>query len=285
MKWTDIDHSFCEAHLLGLPEYYNSISSLFIVFFGIYGLMNLRNDLFIDILYASLAIVGFGSTGYHWYGNIGWALFDEMPIIITIFSGLLYTDNVYYLTYNNKYAKEGSENDLLITNMNANVNANTDIVSVNRKWNIARMYNKKYRIFMYLFGMYVFLISNVMSNYRLIFPELFTCVVVYLYYNIYCLIQLLDPIFRSQIAGKAYNSMMIISASGAIWACTEISCKYVDNYLLLLGHPMWHFFIGHGFYNLIHIIYFIKLHNKDYQLKYNSLYLLRMEQDEMMQGV
>ena len=108
--------------------------------------MNLRNDLFIDILYASLAIVGFGSTGYHWYGNIGWALFDEMPIIITIFSGLLYTDNVYYLTYNNKYAKEGSENDLLITNMNANVNANTDIVSVNRKWNIARMYNKKYRI-------------------------------------------------------------------------------------------------------------------------------------------
>ena len=45
MLWTDIDHSFCEEHLLGLPEYYNSISSLFIIYFGISGLMNLHNDL------------------------------------------------------------------------------------------------------------------------------------------------------------------------------------------------------------------------------------------------
>ena len=54
-----MDHSFCEEHLLGLPEYYNSISSLFIVFFGVYGLMNVRNDLFIDILLQCINILNY----------------------------------------------------------------------------------------------------------------------------------------------------------------------------------------------------------------------------------
>lgn len=258
MHWTDIDHSFCEEHLLGgLPEYYNSISSLFIIFFGLYGLFKIHNDLFIDILYASLAVVGIGSTGYHWYGNIGWALFDEIPMIITVFSGIIYTDNVYYITYNNKHI--GDENSIIRGPLAAS--------------------SQKINIFVYLLGMYVFMISNVMANYRMVFPQLFTCVVVGLYYKIYLLITLLDPYFQSHVLYKACNSCLIITASGFIWAFTEISCTYVDYYILLLGHPMWHFFIGHGFYNLIQVIYFIKLHNLTLRLKYNSFYLLQIITD------
>ena len=37
---------------------------------------------------------------------------------------------------------------------------------------------------------------------------------------------------------------------------------------------MWHFFIGHGFYNLIQIIYFIKTYDEKHILQYNKLYLL-----------
>ena len=126
--------------------------------------------------------------------------------------------------------------------------------------------------------MYIFIISNVMSDYRLIFPQIFTSVVVYLYYKIFNLIQLLDIHFQSQIKNKTFHSLLTISISGIIWACTEITCKhYSTNHILLLGHPMWHFFIGHGFYNLIQVVYFIKLHNENYRLKYNPIYLLQIQ--------
>jgi len=291
-----MDHSFCEGHLLGLPEYYNSISSLFIVYFGMYGLMNLHNDIFIDMLYASLAIVGFGSTGYHWYGNIGWALFDEIPIIVTVFSGIVYTDNVYFLTYTNKFIKENSDIDLTLVGASRSVSvgerlnsvafgteakefkhkpveSNTIILPV-RKLNTKLIYSKKYRLIGYLFGMYLFIISNVMSNFRLIFPQLFTCVVAYLYYKIYSLIQILDTRFQLRIKNKAFHSLLTIATSGAIWAGTEISCKHINNPILLIGHPMWHFFIGHGFYNLIQVVFFIKNNNDNYCINYNSMYLL-----------
>ncbi len=267
-----MDHSFCEEHLLGLPEYYNSISSLFIIFFGMYGLMNLHNDIFIDILYASLAIVGFGSTGYHWYGNIGWALFDEIPIIITVFSGIVYTDNVYFLTYANKFIKENSDIDLTLVKhkpLDSNV-----IILPERKRNTKLIYSKKYRLIVYLFGMYMFIICNVMSEFRLIFPQTFTCVVAYLYYKIYSLIQILDTRIQLRIKNKALYSLITIGTSGAIWAGTEISCKHINNPILLIGHPMWHFFIGHGFYNLIQVVFFIKNNNDNYCLKYNSMFLL-----------
>lgn len=294
-----MDHSFCEEHLLGLPEYYNSISSLFIIYFGIYGLMNLHNDLFTDILFASLAIVGVGSTGYHLYGNIGWALFDEIPMIVTVFSGIIYADNVYLLTYNKKYNKKYNKED---SNGNLDLrvkNKETTIIKNERKWNTTQLYNKKGRLLVYLVGMYIFMICNVMSNYRMIFPELFTCVVSFLYYKIYNLILLLDPSFQNQVKYKTYNSLLTIVISGIIWTFTEISCKYVNYHILLLGHPMWHFFIGHGFYNLIQIVYFIKLHNinndkiqndkiqnnkidndkkndTNYDIKYNNMYLLKI---------
>jgi hypothetical protein len=293
MKWTDMDHSFCEEHLLGLPEYYNSISSLFIIFFGMYGLMNLHNDIFVDILYASLAIVGVGSTGYHWYGNIGWALFDEIPIIITVFSGIVYTDNVYFLTYTNKFIKENSDIDLTLIGASRSVSVGERVNSVtsvkefkhkpvesntiilpDRKLNTKLIYSKKYKLVGYLFGMYLFIINNVMSDFRLIFPQTFTCVVVYLYYKIYSLIQILDARIQSRIKNKALYSLITIGTSGAIWAGTEISCKHINNPILLIGHPMWHFFIGHGFYNLIQVVFYIKNNNNNYYLKYNSMFLL-----------
>jgi hypothetical protein len=47
---------------------------------------------------------------------------------------------------------------------------------------------------------------------------------------------------------------------------------------------MWHFFIGHGFHNLIQIVYFIKLHNintgkieNGKTIKYNNIYLLKIQ--------
>ena len=102
MYWSDIDHSFCESRILGMPEYLNSITSLFIVFFGIYGLYNSTN-IILDILYNILIILGFGSISYHFTGTIGWGLLDEIPMILSIFIGIIFVDTLYYKNkYDNK---------------------------------------------------------------------------------------------------------------------------------------------------------------------------------------
>lgn len=252
MYWTDIDHSFCEESLLGLPEYYNAISSLTIVLFGIHGLMHINNELFVDILYSNLIVVGFGSVGYHWYGNIGWGLFDEIPMILAIFTGIIYADNVYFLIQ-----KKLCENNLrTITRL---------------------IRNRKIKLLSYLFVMSFFTIINVMSNYRKIFPAIFASVAIYLYYKIFLLLYITDSYIKNQVTSKVYNSLITIALSGAVWITTEISCKYVKHSIFLIGHPLWHFFIGHGFYNLIQAVYFIKLNDLNYKLQYKTIYLLKID--------
>jgi len=249
MYWTDIDHSFCESTLTGLPEYYNAISSLFILFFGLYGMINTYNELFIDILYANLAIVGIGSFGYHWFGNIGWALFDEIPMILAIFTGIIYTDNVYFLL-----SKEKNYNDILVIK------------------NL--VYEKKIKLLVYLFSMCIIIIYNAMTNFRKLFPTIFGIVATYLYYKIFILMKLLNHNLKHIILHKIQNSLFTIALSAIIWISTELTCNYIKLYIFLLGHPLWHFFIGHGFYNLIQIVYFIKTYDEKHILQYNKLYLL-----------
>jgi len=257
MYWTDIDHSFCEGSLTGLPEYYNAFSSLFIVLFGMKGLFNVYNELFVDILYSNLIIVGFGSFGYHWHGNIGWGLFDEIPMILAIFTGIIYIDNVHFLLCKKTHDK----NVLLIKNI---------------------IYKRKGKLFVYLFAMCLIIICNIMTNFRRLFPTIFGSVAGYLYFKIFLLLQLVNT-NREMITIKIYNSLITIALSGSIWVFTELSCNYIKNPVFLLGHPMWHFFIGHGFYNLIQVVYFIKTNEPNYTLKYNNLYLLERYPPEVIE--
>ena len=253
MYWTDIDHSFCESSLHGLPEYYNAFSSLFIVFFGIQGLSNIYNELFVDILYANLVIVGFGSVGYHWYGNIGWGLFDEIPMILAIFTGIIYIDNVHFILCK----KICDKNETVIC-------------------------KRKIKLLTYLFTMCLIIICNIMSNFRRLFPIVFTCVASYLYYKIFILLKIVD-VNKEVIICKTYNSLQTIALSGSIWVITELSCNYAKYPIFLIGHPMWHFFIGHGFYNLIQVVYFIKINDTKYTLKYNKIYLLERYPPEVIE--
>ena len=190
-------------------------------------------------------------------------------MILTVFYGIIYTDNVYYLIYKNKYLKDISTIDLV---------SQSDIMpKYNQRLSNDDIYNKKRNLLFYLFLMCFFTISNIMSDYRLIFPNIFTCVVAYLFYKINCILHLSDVFIKSQIISKTHNSLITIGLSGAIWACTEIMCQHITSYVFLLGHPMWHFFIGHGFYNLIQVVFFIKLHDEKYKIKYNSFYMLQIQ--------
>jgi len=223
MKWNTPDHYFCEGILNGLPEYYNAYSSLFISYFGLLGLYNTKNDLMIQIIYSLLSVNGISSFMYHWTGSIGWALYDEYPMIIALFLGNIYVEN------------------LLPSKC------------------------KNYKLLFYVNTMLLYLVINVMEDQRLIFPYYFAGGLIIVLININRLVNYYEKL-NIQYHTIYYNSnyyIGIIIGSAITWGVTEISCKnyrFIYDKIYLLGHPMWHFMISYGFYNLIQIIYNIKLY-------------------------
>jgi hypothetical protein len=215
MKWITPDHYFCEGKLNGLPEYYNAFSSLFISYFGILGLFNTHNNLMVQIIYSLLSVNGISSFMYHWTGNIGFALYDEYPMVLALFLGNIYVDNLIPNNY------------------------------------------IKYKILFYTNTMVLYLVIDVMEDQRLIFPYYFSFGLLSVLYNIHNYALYYKKINNFPLKHVNYYSSIIIG-SAVFWGATEITCKnYQITYKLpfLLGHPIWHYMISYGFYNLIQIIY------------------------------
>ena len=124
MNLQNIDHHFCEGKITGTtPELLNSYSSLFISLYSLYGIfvnkinieycfeidgyielsnqkliyINLNNNFIIHLIYYIICITGIGSFGYHWTEQVGWAFMDEMPMILSLFIGILYIENTLYI--------------------------------------------------------------------------------------------------------------------------------------------------------------------------------------------
>jgi hypothetical protein len=228
MNWNDIDHSFCETTIRGkLPEYYNSVTGLFLILFGLHGLCSVNDNYFVELLYVMLSIVGIGTVGYHYYGTYGWALLDETPMLLTTYTGVFYTEHVRRKMDN---MKQQQQQPLI------------------QKWVLLGE----------MLSMSLFLVLNSLEKYRLYFPTGFSFVVIYLYYKIYKVIQLLSEEHKKQIMNKIVATTATVVGSAGFWIVTENVCNRYHHDLLLLGHPLWHFFVGHGFYNLIQIMYFIE---------------------------
>mgnify|MGYP001215527089 CR=1 FL=1 len=105
MNLTSDVSTFCEKRLYGNPEYLSSFSSLFISLFPIYSLKYsvIQSRIIINILLL-LIITGITSFGYHW---TGWYIFkhlDEIPMIISIWLGLLFSQkNISTYIFINTY--------------------------------------------------------------------------------------------------------------------------------------------------------------------------------------
>jgi hypothetical protein len=263
MEFNNIDHHFCEGNILGVPEVFNSFTSLIFSFLGIYGLFNKyrdkiyiinNNQFVIDLVYSIFVTIGIGSFGYHWTQFIGWALMDELPMIVSIFIGLLYIEYCSFLLNNN------------------------DI-------------NYKITIIILTFLMFYFISINPINYYRKLFPLLFGFVLILFSYKFINLIKTFDKKFNKNILLYGKQQLYIISSAGIIWFFTETICKYNNNLLLLFGHPLWHFFMAFGFYNIIQIIYYISLYTQiiyiqncscdllNIYLYYNKLYILNIKND------
>mmetsp|Transcript_24965 Transcript_24965/g.44386 ORF Transcript_24965/g.44386 Transcript_24965/m.44386 type:complete len:279 (-) Transcript_24965:303-1139(-) len=88
--WGEVDSKidFCEPHYGVTPyvaEFYNSLSSLIYVFMGTYGFvatMRMNCRWIYPILFATLTLIGIGSTIFH--GTMRWwaELWDELPMLL-----------------------------------------------------------------------------------------------------------------------------------------------------------------------------------------------------------
>ena len=85
---TTVDEFFCEGKINGVPEYFNSISSLFISLISFGGLQTkvLHED--VKSIYFILFINGFFSFMFHWTMYYGWKMFDQFTMIFAIWFGL-----------------------------------------------------------------------------------------------------------------------------------------------------------------------------------------------------
>jgi len=96
MNITTIVNNFCEKRLIGNPEYFSSFSALLISIIPYVGLTNskhISNTAY--NIYMLLIITGLTSFGYHW---TGWYLFkhlDEIPMLLSIWTGILHLSEQY----------------------------------------------------------------------------------------------------------------------------------------------------------------------------------------------
>lgn len=263
MKFIDYDHNFCEGKINGMPEYFNSITSLVFVGYGLYGLSQhyklfdkpiqiiLRSNSFIiKLIYSTFVVIGYGSAGYHWTGQIGWALLDEVPMIVCLFIGMSYLWQTYDLV------KKGNSRI-----MHFNI-SHVVIVSF----------------------MFIFMVINTMENYRKVFPYFFTTSVVSFYLLLRLTMNSFDKKYLGGITKIGNQNVYIIVCGGIVWYFTELVCNYYQNKFLLIGHPLWHLLISYSFYNIIQIVYFINcfsqiktlLNRNDIHIGYNKFFLLEM---------
>jgi len=253
MKWTDFDHNFCEGFIYDMPEYYNAISSIAMVIFGFIGIFNSFNDFVIKLMYGILFATGIGSIFYHWFGSIGWALFDEFPMILIVFISNLYLNEISF------YIKSIYKTVTTIDNIQ-----NAIKICIN------------------CLIMVFFLVSNVMSTSRLYFPLYFAICFVNLIYQFITLSYQFSKLKlcienNIQIIPYAKKYLCFLMLSALFWILTENSCKYfkpnsesIFSILYLIGHPMWHITVSYSFYNLLQIILYIKLRLVGNNVKINE---------------
>lgn len=83
-EWDTVGGGFCENLLYGFPEYANSISSWFISFIGLWGLvLSLHNSHVMRWIYSLYAWAGVGSFLFHWYGYRFYGHLDVVPLLIS----------------------------------------------------------------------------------------------------------------------------------------------------------------------------------------------------------
>ena len=241
MKFADIDHGFCESvgQELPYPEIYNSYSSLFISLVGLIGLLlslKYKRIYSIKMIYGMLVVNGVGSFFYHYTQQMGWAVVDELSMMISVIMGLY---SLYLLIVNSRHLP---------------------ILPQVRKTYIHNHY--LYKGIMTLVVCFYLIFSyalSIFSDTRNLFPLLFAVPalslmpgLLYIYKKYYGPKRSYNPhgYGRKLFIGGVTISLM----SAVIWIVSENLCVYYHWIKYLYTHVIWHIGISYGMFLLISFV-------------------------------
>ena len=228
------DHSFCEATLYSTrphPEYFNSISSLFITFIGIQGFYRPFTGFFLKLLFAALAVNGLTSFFYHWTNEIGWGLMDRMSMILIAMSSTYLIFPHFHLIIRLERWKEVRKMVLAIHILVCSY--------FTLLFTIAGLHWEK--VFNCLFGL--FLISLVIFMF---FVDKYR--------------EILELPY--EVLGYGWRGVKYIAWSGFFWIVTESLCNEVEWMKYMMGHVFWHIFVSYGGYLLSLVPNYLSLKQK-----------------------
>lgn len=216
MNFTQYDHSFCEASIYGgPPEYFNSLTSLFITYVGFYGLKNnfhFNNDIF--LLYSALFINGLTSCAYHWTNYLGFGLLDRGSMILIAYPSI-----------------------------------SAGIKELNHLYNFSSLNNKLLLLFNQLY--FTILITTFGLGYEELFNGFFGAFLAFILIFLFMVYNkryyLHDNKIKQYIIGCFIGVFMILIA-GISWIIIEKLCDRYSIMKYLQGHALWHIFVSSGGY-------------------------------------
>jgi hypothetical protein len=222
INFNDYDHSFCEAKIYGYPpEYFNSITSLFISLIGLMGFI--LNDLptKISMIYYAFIINGLTSFMYHFTNSIGWGLMDRFSMVL--------------IAFNVVYAMSGIVEDFL----GNEAKCIYDFISI-----------VFFTVLLTITGLHNETIFNVLFGVFLCLP-LFLMLVVSLT-NV-------KKYFPLKIIRYGWYGIALIAIAGISWILTENLCNTYPIMKFLMGHAIWHCCVGLGGYYLSLLLLYYEL--------------------------
>ena len=252
MKFNTIDHGFCESagETLPFPEIFNSYSSMSMSIFGLIGLvLSLRYKRVYEIrlICGMLIVNGLGSFYYHYTQQIGWAMIDELSMMISVILGL---NSMYTLIINSLHLP-----------------VSTEFYSYRTIHN-HMTYKGLLSVILSFYFILMYPIS-VFEETRELFPMLFTiptmCLIpggIYIYYTHYK-----DAYMKNENNGGdllLYGLKWSLFA-GTVWGFTEPLCQKYTFIKYFHTHVLWHIFISYGMFLLIMFMLHFHLYVVDRQ--------------------
>jgi len=239
MEAFDIIGNFCEQQLLGRPEVFNCFSCLFIILIPYWGLKySTIHNFWIRIILQLVFFDGFTAFLYHWSGFYIFKHFDEIPMVISVWFGIL------------MILSEISKTNTNLKYVPALVNVFfTSILAINTipTYNFFFAYSyglaclSLIPLILYYFHIEVPVIGHTDVN-RDIIP--------------------LNPNTHKNNRFTTYAlffigvTLSIISA--VFWVISEKYCQYI----FILGHSVWHLLMPLGMYYIMTSLEFFQQINK-----------------------
>ena len=237
-NFNSYDHNFCESSIYSNephPEYMNSLSSLFITFIGINGIIKPNTNFLLSLLYSSFIVNGITSSFYHYYNTLGWGLLDRMSMILISMS------SIYLFIYN--------INNILILYRSNYIYKSNKIKSINniKFINFIRFINIIIKILVTLYFTILFTVAGLHMEtlFNILFGVFLCSLIIFMYLISRHHTVLNVPYFLILLGWKGIK---YITISGIFWIATENLCYEYNFIKYLYGHVWWHLFVSYGGY-------------------------------------